>query len=798
MKLEVKQMYGLNGKGNFELDSDKKHNFIYGINASGKSSIASSLIHLLNKTVYNKRFPYDSDDYYVRLKFDDINIEYRKSVDISKIPNINRRVFVFNKTFIKDSLALETTEGQGTTPEIGIRIAERNSLINSNNSMVEDNIKAIKKNLKESELPTTQKELFDGSSFKIILGKDVYAQQEVLLDLYKLKEKETLLQLNKKDFFAESITAFNMFKTSISQLTEEIINRMKEKIKSSKYKINSKEEKNFYLSVIEYLKGYSGIIDCPVCLSTKIDTEKLKKEIEEVLKGIINDAVIKDISNSYEKVKNLSSYFSNLIDSIYESIMQCKFPSELILDYTNNLNSFTKNYDLYIISFANIDISKDFVKSIGNNNKLISEINDSNKQIANSVFVEQFDKMLDYIFQDDEIRAKSSFTDNSITIQLSIKGKEKEEKSIGDFFDIISESQKTKLSLAFFLALVVYKDESNNILCVFDDPIDSYDSISKYRMARILYEFINKKNFFENYFYDCFSVFLSHSVEYFRLFIYNFRDSDRDKNNYYILSNGGLSSIDYNNLFVIEGDYNILNNLVHDRKSGKISINELISIIPIIRELASYSDKNFKLSTANLNVNNNEISDINAYLSDNVIHGFDINIKLKDLIATLKKYITIDVEMHMFSDDELIFDVIKSLIVSNRNIKLNFYDEIVLKNLIAIYIRAFYDSTLIKIVKNYVQKYNSRTIQELKSNKDLWTINNKITAINKDSTAWNNYKDICMAIAVDLTMLNDFAHSAGIYLTPLIDVKLSDLYSMFDKINANNSIFEPIKQIAYV
>lgn len=798
MKLVVKQMYGLNGKGDFELDSDKKHNFIYGINASGKSSIASALIHLLNKTVYSKRFPYDSDDYYIKLKFDDIDVEYKKTVDISKIPDINRRVFVFNKTFIKDSLSLESTEGQGTTPEIGIRIAERNSLISSNNSIVDDKVKTIKKNLKESELPTTQKELIDSSYFKIVFGKDVYAQQEALLELYKLEGKVVLQQLNKNDFFLENINAFNAFKTSVSELTEEIINRMKDKVETSKYKINSKDEKNFYMSVIEYLKGYTGIIDCPVCLNTKIDTEKLTHEIEEVLKSIINDSVIKNITASYEKTKDFSSYFSNLANVIYENIMQCKFPSKLIDDYTNNLSDFIKNYDLYVISFSKIDISKDFIESLEINNKKIFEINNSNKQITNSVFVESFDKMLDYIFRDDEIRAKSDFIDNSITIKLSIKGKDKEDKSIGEFFDIISESQKTKLSLAFFFALVVYKNDVNNILCVFDDPIDSYDSISKYRMSRILYEFINKKNFFENYAYNCFSIFLSHSVEYFRLFIYNFRESERDKNNYYILSNGGLSPIEYKNLFVIEGDYNILNNLVHDRKNTKININELISIIPIIRELANYSDKNFKLDNVNLNIDNNDIASLNAYLSDNVIHGFNSNTELKDLIGILKKYIIIDVELHLFSDDELIFDIIKSLIISSRNDELDFYDEIVLKNLIAIYIRAFYDSILIKIIKNYVSKYSSKTILELKSDNDLWTINNKMTAINKDTIAWGNYKDICMNIAVDLTMLNDFAHSAGIYLTPLIDVKLVDLYSIFDKINSSNSIFESIKQLAYV
>ena len=45
-------------------------------------------------------------------------------------------------------------------------------------------------------------------------------------------------------------------------------------------------------------------------------------------------------------------------------------------------------------------------------------------------------------------------------------------------------------------------------------------------------------------------------------------------------------------------------------------------------------------------------------------------------------------------------------------------------------------------------------------------------------------------------MLNDFGHSAGIYMTPLIDVEINDLYKIYKDINKDDSIYAPIVALA--
>lgn len=794
MKLEVKNMYGLNGKEMFALNSNYKHNFIYGINASGKSSIANSVMHMLNKKEYEKRFPYDSDDYLVKLEFDNITAEYSQNVNIETQEDISRRVFVFNKNFIKNSLSISSIEGQGITPEIGIRVSEKNALIEKNNKIIETNVRSIKKELSNMHLPTTQKALYDGSLFKAIYGKDTILQKKSWISIANL-QGDTITDLVSEDFKNENIELFKLVHRTIDELNEEIMEKLLEKAQEGKYKIENKETMGFYEQAVKYFNTKEGRINCPICLSNEIDVEQVKTELIEVLKEIENNAAMKKIKKCYKALIKFDSFFSKLAINICEKIMSFIFPLKLIDEFNEKLNKLLQNYDYNIVAYSKLQINLKELEEVNNNEKTIERIEKENEEISNSNFIVEFDKMLNYIFSDNEIRAKAKLLNKTVTIQLIIMGKEKEGKSIEEFFDIISESQKTKLSLAFFFSLIIYKNQGNNILCIFDDPIDSYDSISKYKISRILYEFIEKKSIFEDYKYDCYSIFLSHSVEYFRLFINNFRKSVREKNGYYIFSKK-LSEIIYDDIFMIEGDYNILDKLINKDKSKKKKIEEFLSVLPILRELTNYSYKILNINTNDLVIGSYNIEDTSKYISNNIIHGFDCNITLAQLLTELRKIIIIDLEPNDFSDSDKVFKIINDIILNwayrvNSN-DLSFREEIVLKNILALYIRAFYDTVLVKIIKNYVNKYSGKTIEEIKSDSHLWTINNKISTIYADKSISQYYKDICVKISINLTMLNDFGHSAGIYMTPLIDVDINDLYRIYKEISNDNSIYAPI------
>lgn len=249
---------------------------------------------------------------------------------------------------------------------------------------------------------------------------------------------------------------------------------------------------------------------------------------------------------------------------------------------------------------------------------------------------------------------------------------------------------------------------------------------------------------------------------------------------------------------MIEGDYNILDKLINEQQPKKIE--EFLSILPILRELTNYSYKILNTNNNNLTIGTYKVEDTSKYISNNIIHGFDCNVTLDQLLTEMRKIIVIDLESNDFSGNDKIFKIIDNIILSREerisSNSLSFREEIVLKNILALYIRAFYDSVLLKIIKNYVIKYRGKTIEEIKNDNQLWTINNKISAIYADKSIQQDYKDICVKISVDLTMLNDFGHSAGIYMTPLIDVEINDLYKIYKDINKDDSIYAPIVALA--
>lgn len=70
-------MYGFNDQNDFNFETKKRHSFIYGINGSGKRSIAKALTHLVNGRSYSKSFPFDSNTYSINFEFDDIDLRLK-------------------------------------------------------------------------------------------------------------------------------------------------------------------------------------------------------------------------------------------------------------------------------------------------------------------------------------------------------------------------------------------------------------------------------------------------------------------------------------------------------------------------------------------------------------------------------------------------------------------------------------------------------------------------------------------------------------------------------------------------
>ena len=85
MRIEISNMYGFNDKSDLIFETEKRHSFIYGINGSGKSSIAKALTHFVNGRPYSKSFPFDSDEYNIDFTFDDLLLRLSNQTTVSYI-----------------------------------------------------------------------------------------------------------------------------------------------------------------------------------------------------------------------------------------------------------------------------------------------------------------------------------------------------------------------------------------------------------------------------------------------------------------------------------------------------------------------------------------------------------------------------------------------------------------------------------------------------------------------------------------------------------------------------------------
>lgn len=798
IEITLKKIYGLNKiKSDFTFKSDAKHNFIYGINAIGKTSVSKGLELLTSNRQYKKLIDSDSDEYLIDFNFDNLSEKMSNDVQYNRSSNdLSKRLFIFNKKYLNQHISLVNAENSNI--QIGIRVAERERYINDIDRILENVQKDMFEKIKNANLKSTKDGFTENSNIIKLKSslknksKERKMKQdafEFLIDNAPNFEEIFVDNLKSGDFNGNNLKTLNSIKGVLNEIIAKVEKIVNSQLNNNSYKINSIEDKEFYDFVIRYLKDNSNLNKCPICKNSNFNKEKIIEHINQALTKILEQEIISKFDKCYsdlEKVEN-----SSLIDrikKIYNKLLKKEIDVEEIKNIILTIDNFNKNYDYYLLKFINYNFNLLPKNEYYDKKQLIKEINEQNNAYSeNDLFIDKLNEMLSYIFEDDELKAEKFEYDDSgnkyYGIQLIIDGVMKKGISIEDFWsEILSESQKTKISLSFMFSVIIFNNYNGKILCIFDDPIDSYDSINKHKMSRIIYEFISKKGIFDSYDYDCYDIIFSHSIEYLRLFKENLNQSDNDNVLYWVMSAKDVRKIKKDHLFILRGDFNILNSMISSTRSNNVpfEVNKFISLIPIMRELSSISRKTFDNGNNQLNINNNIIVDLDHFLSENVVHGFSKNIKIKDLVSFITNYIDVNVDNSF--DNEKVFDYIKDFLDDNiSNLEnMDFYEQIFFKNIMSIYIRAKYDYELATAIKNCIPKYNNKSLDEIHN--DFREISKKVAVLYKDVNVRNQNIDLLKMVSKSKPMLNDFSHSANIFLTPLIDVTLKGLKEIYDNL----------------
>lgn len=794
--IKISKMYGFNKTNNIiEFNSEKRTNFVYGINAIGKSSFSKAINLFITNDEYKPILKNDSEDFLLNFKFDDLNgnIKPKELININKPDEFVKRVFVFSKDYLNKNVSNINLEN-GVT--IGFDIVSRDKKILDTNEFMETQKDIIVEKAKTKKVSLNSTDLLSTCNIKKLKstskdkGKERNERIEAVNSLYDINCDDISIvdKLKRDDFLEKNINSLKEIKKiniGLKDKIEKIITLFKG---NKKYNITTIEDKEFYEMVVKYLKTKS-VEECPICQKGDFNTKEIIENIEKDIMEIVKNEIIENYSINISKIIEKDSYFYESYSNLYMQMISGNIDISNVNNLDQELDKFIENYDYILLKYIGYEFQSTEYTQFQQDLLSIDEINRKNSELGESdKFIEIFDKLLKHVFDDISFEAKKYEYQNIgykyYGIQLVINGEMKEGISVEDFFErVLSESQKTRISMAYMLASVLFYDYNGKILCIFDDPIDSYDSVNKYKMVRLIYEFINKKSIFSNYQYECNSIILSHSSDYFRLFNEYFSDVI-DEVQYFVMNKDAIDRIDSDKLYILRGDYNILESI---SKEENLSIIKFISVLPIARELSDIVSKILDNNNANKfvvynNNHNNKVRELDNYISKNLIHGFNENVQIMELYNNVSNYIDFNIET--VNNNIGVYDFIENYIDNERNkfSSMNFYELTFVKNIVSMYIRGKMDFKFVNIIKNefYITDNNWNFD---KINKKFPTLKNKISKVYKNEVIRENYKELLYIGNWLNPLFNDFAHSANIFLSPLIDVQIDDLLDYYDKVN---------------
>jgi len=367
---------------------------------------------------------------------------------------------------------------------------------------------------------------------------------------------------------------------------------------------------------VEILEKYSYLTDCIICDSeierdsllekkktqNKIATESLSDQSKKIIDKIIN----RISTNDPFKIKDT-----------LESALISGNNGEL-LNIITEIDKYKKIYDSTLINF--------FIESIKMSN-LLNLYNEYEKIIISKPEFEDEDVMFIENFLNECLDRKIKLDrDEENNLKLFLGDKEflnQERNKLS-----LSNGEQNFLSLSF--ELLKAKKAKEEII-ILDDPISSFDSIFKNKIAYAIIKFLDKKK----------SIVLTHNTDLIKLLehqfpscfnLYFMNNTDNEENGFIFINQNEVKIMLYIHEFINLLRTDIINE-IHDEKSF------IISIIPFMRGYCQITN-NIKIKnelTKLMHGYENEkinISQIYKQLfSDNVIKN-DYHITAQDIINT--------------------------------------------------------------------------------------------------------------------------------------------------------------------
>ena len=581
MEIEIKNCNNIvDGKLNVE---ENKLNIIYGLNGTGKSTIASAVSNM-NDLSFLKTFGKEEKP------------EVIISTKINKVVTFNSE-FVNNVVFNNDSVIDNSfdvfikSDNYDTRREKiinALKSLNQEPLLNNETKNLIDTLTNLSARLK---LTKNNQNMYLTNEFKSVLNKEnIYniPNEFKKYDVF-LKQKEKNI-----DWIAWKTKGFEFDKENkcpfCTNALEENYEIEKERFQQT-FKKNDVKHLTELKDLIEKLEPYMNkekfeqIIQC-------ITTPEQDNEIEMVFLKFTTENIY--LLKKFDEITNFDSYNfrdTSEISQLGDIVKKLKINKDGLEFYNSDL--FIRICDMInkkIESiYSNIDILK---KEMGGLNGVIkATIEESKKEINEFLEIAGYDYRFDLIVEkENQARTILRYTKDEIPQDV-----EKIEKHL-------SFGEKNAFSLILFM---FYALSQNPDLIILDDPISSFDGNKKYAIIDRL--FTNQKNV--KSLKNKTVIMLTHDFEPLIDFVKNGKPV-ADANAYYVKNNNGTLIIDN----ISRKNIKSINELYY-----KYVCNDTLNIISRVIFLRKYIEL--------INVDNDKGKDSAYQILSCLIHGKKIIMK---------------------------------------------------------------------------------------------------------------------------------------------------------------------------
>jgi hypothetical protein len=799
---ELRNCFGINGTDSkstsqglkdycFDLYGKKQKaitHLVYGVNRTGKTSFTKVMKKLQKKEIIQNLFEHDLDPS-VNINLFGYDFIYKEG-EWQSHTDISSRLLICDKHFVSSNIDVVNR-----TVELGFgikRLNETSATMNESKVLDTDINQAIK------QLSGVNRQSDVNGVFQQMGGKDLFGRGgKAFSALYNQYLANVGLAGIDVDLMERYKPLLNYPRVPV----ENILKHMDTLCKTvssvlHRYNILSPEDFSFYSMAKDYISSKEPS-RCPLCLKA-FDVDELQKiivEVEEALHAYAQDEAKKDVHAVYDSLQQMSGERVQCMLTYLDRLMSGDIDQDMIDDLYKCINDFKYFYShcKQFVYGTLINQYRTELDMYTSNKKEYEKALAESRKFPAKQWMPKFQELLLDSSLDFPDYAKPVLNEDKNAIELEITGSVSPIKFETYHQTHASEGEKSVLSLLFFFSIVYAQSESNNqdMLMIFDDPVDSHDNYNKKLIVHFLHKQLQKLSVP--------AIILSHSCDFIRDNLLGYGGNVE----LHLMSNEAenlIVPIEKKHHCLFQGVVPFFKSAVTGKHTSETnSVFTAIAMLPILREILDDS----RILSDDM-IDKSELDELYRLLSNGALHyslDDSLAITTSQLIEIYRS--TIPGFRHTKKGEETLKTMPGETVYQfvERRSKRDEYgvpnltENIKYKNICAMRLRYLIEEVLFDFGTSFLSEKQRGSFED--DYKSRYRVQDKIKLVQKYIGKYGKHKSeieqvwstIKETIYKYKAVANDFHHMINAYITPMIELSVAKIRYMIADVERLKSLY---------